>query len=300
MNAAPHTINQSRVRLSSRSPVRVEVINRQNPTGLHGHGFYEIIVVTHGEADHVTDEATERIRAGSVLILAPGQTHAYARCAGLGIINIYYLAEWFLADIRALRSIDYLVPLFFASNLYNRPPPGRIPHLRLDGAWMQQCTAELEEIRRRGEAGTVPLLYLEACFLKLLIILGQAYDRWSDAPPHHGFRHEIQRSLEEIEEIVAKQRTFGVGAVARRVGLSPDHFTRLFRAATGMSPMEYFQKHRIHHVCRRLLNSKKSVTEIAHEFGYADSTHLDRFFKRYQGTTPREYRRRFGEDKRVA
>lgn len=287
------TVQQSRVRLSSRHPVRVEARMDHKNVALHGHQFYEIVLVIEGTADHLTLEGVERIGPGSAMVVAPGQTHGYARCSKLGIINVYYLAEWFLADIQALRSIEFLVPLFFASNLYHQPPLPRIPHVVLDRDALAACRAELEDIGSHDADTDVPLLYLEACFLKFLIVVGQACARNGVSSLLRPFRGEVRRGLAEIESLIATQREFSVAQVARQAGLSTDHFTRLFKGVTGISPMEYFQKHRIHHVCRRLLNSEASITEIAHESGYSDAAHLGRYFKRYQGVTPKAYQRQW-------
>ncbi|MCP4334636.1 MAG: helix-turn-helix domain-containing protein, partial [Gammaproteobacteria bacterium] len=40
----------------------------------------------------------------------------------------------------------------------------------------------------------------------------------------------------------------------------------------------------------RLMNSKRTITQIAYECGFADSSHFSRWFKTKFGETPRSYR----------
>jgi len=42
--------------------------------------------------------------------------HSYAEAKGLVVVNVYYIAEWFLANMQALQGIDRLVPLFFSAS----------------------------------------------------------------------------------------------------------------------------------------------------------------------------------------
>ncbi|MHC4725551.1 MAG: helix-turn-helix domain-containing protein [Planctomycetota bacterium] len=37
------------------------------------------------------------------------------------------------------------------------------------------------------------------------------------------------------------------------------------------------------------------MSELALDFGYPDESHISRYFKRTQGVTPLEYRRRYGQ-----
>jgi AraC family transcriptional regulator len=44
--------------------------------------------------------------------------------------------------------------------------------------------------------------------------------------------------------------------------------------------------------CSALVFSKKSLAEVAHEFGFADQSHFTKEFRRLMQETPRAYRER--------
>lgn len=75
-------------------------------------------------------------------------------------------------------------------------------------------------------------------------------------------------------------------------GVSVQHFCRVFKAKTGMRPMEYLAKKRISEAKLMLLNTGKSIGEIAASVGYSDQNYFGMVFKKYEDMTPSDYRKR--------
>ena len=84
-----------------------------------------------------------------------------------------------------------------------------------------------------------------------------------------------------------------IDQVAEHVCLSPRHFKRRFRKATGEPPLSYLQQLRIQAAKNRLENSLDSIEEITRQVGYEDSSTFRRLFKRHTSLSPRAYRDRF-------
>jgi transcriptional regulator GlxA family with amidase domain len=85
-----------------------------------------------------------------------------------------------------------------------------------------------------------------------------------------------------------------LGALAVRVGMSPRNFARRFKAATGEAPLAYLHRLRIDRARHALESAHRSVEEISREIGYEDVAFFRQLFRRITGTSPREYRARFG------
>lgn len=81
--------------------------------------------------------------------------------------------------------------------------------------------------------------------------------------------------------------------VALLAGYSASHFSRLFHAQLGKSFSEYLTRIRIRHVQDLLLNTQKSVTEIALETGYLHTGNLSEQFRQQTGMTPLQYRKSY-------
>nr|WP_315445157.1 AraC family transcriptional regulator [uncultured Pseudomonas sp.] len=77
--------------------------------------------------------------------------------------------------------------------------------------------------------------------------------------------------------------------LAAAVNLSPFHFARVFRRATGMPPHTWLMQQRIA-TARGLLQSGCLPVEVALQLGFADQSHLSRQFKQVYGVGPAAYR----------
>ena len=72
-------------------------------------------------------------------------------------------------------------------------------------------------------------------------------------------------------------------------------FKRRFRAATGMSPIEYVHLVRLEAAKQPL----ETAERIALEVGYEDAAFFRRLFRRHVQLTPSEYRKRCGALRRA-
>jgi AraC-like DNA-binding protein/quercetin dioxygenase-like cupin family protein len=288
-----HTIDQSYVRLGARQPVRVELLDPHGLAPAHDHEFHELAFVLRGSLRHRWAEGEETLRAGDVLILTPRCVHAYDRPRGCALINLYYLADWFLGRPSALHAVPGLATVFFGAALYQ--DSGLPRRLRLDpaGAVFGRLRRELDDLLA-ADADRRSGLYHEAAFFKILDELTFALSEAGADETRLGTpSEETQRGLRHLDLLAARRQPFSAAAAARAAGWSPAHFARRAGEATGLSPRAYFQRQRVHLVCRKLLAGSASVAEIAHEFGYADAAHLNRHFRAWRGMTPTEYRRRY-------
>lgn len=280
--------------LESRIPVRVDFIPDNGNSLIHSHEFAEISIVTSGSARHLTNYSQNLLTLGSVLVLAPGQVHGFSEANNYGLVNIYYMPEWFLNNLQALQDIDHLVPLFFHNPLFLRPTAGEILHFTIDENGLQACLSELRDLQNENNRDLPQPLYLEACFIKCLTLLARAYAK--SLNPLEGSRHltdlhpAVIYALQTLEAHVANGTSPDMAGIAANCGLSLSYFCRLFKEHTGSNATAYFQHRRIHRASHKLITTKASVAEIAYSLGYADSAHFSRSFKEIKGISPRSYR----------
>ena len=81
--------------------------------------------------------------------------------------------------------------------------------------------------------------------------------------------------------------------LAKACGLSLRAFERQFQAAYHTSPHDYVRQLRVRMSSSALVYSRKTLAEIASEYGFADQSHFTKEFRRIMGETPRAYRARF-------
>ncbi len=81
--------------------------------------------------------------------------------------------------------------------------------------------------------------------------------------------------------------------LAKVCGLSVRAFERQFQAAYQSSPHDYIRQLRVRMSCGALVFSRKSLAEVATEFGFADQSHFTKEFRKFMAETPRAYRSRY-------
>jgi AraC-like DNA-binding protein len=97
----------------------------------------------------------------------------------------------------------------------------------------------------------------------------------------------VQRAKAMID--AAPERRWSLPALSSASGASPFHLCRAFGRQVGASPYAYALQRRVA-VARDRLSGPKTISRIAHEFGFADQSHFTRLFLRVFGLTPGEYR----------
>lgn len=78
--------------------------------------------------------------------------------------------------------------------------------------------------------------------------------------------------------------------ICKRIGMSLNNFYRLFLAETGTTPKHYLLNQRMESARRLLIDSEKTIDEIAFETGYADRYHFSKAFKSFYACPPVAYR----------
>jgi AraC-like DNA-binding protein len=84
-----------------------------------------------------------------------------------------------------------------------------------------------------------------------------------------------------------------VSQVARRAGIAPHHFIRLFRAVFGETPHQLRSLAQIERAKHLLVLTDHSVTEICMTVGFSSLGSFSTLFARRAGMTPSAWRRRY-------
>jgi AraC family transcriptional regulator len=157
------------------------------------------------------------------------------------------------------------------------------PHLR---AVMEAVDAELTAGGAGGPLAAESLANILAVHLIRHISAPRRSARGRDGTLPRGRLRAVVAYIEE--HLDASPSLEQMAAVVR---LSPYHFARQFKAATGLPPHRYLILRRIERA-RELLQAGTdlSLAEVAARAGFSDQSQFSRHFKRLFGVTPGQFR----------
>jgi len=100
---------------------------------------------------------------------------------------------------------------------------------------------------------------------------------------------QLRRIIEFLDAHLSER--IELADLAAMVGLSQSHFSRSFKASTGMPPYRWQLFQRIRRAQALLLDSDAALDQVAEVTGFADTVHFGRTFRKLIGATPAAWRR---------
>jgi AraC family transcriptional regulator, melibiose operon regulatory protein len=103
--------------------------------------------------------------------------------------------------------------------------------------------------------------------------------------------------VEKIAIYVAQNyaSSITVSNIGNAMGLHPDYANTIFKKAFGSTLSDYITAERISHAQRKLLTTETSITEIAFESGFNSIGRFNAAFRKINGCTPREFKKRYDQ-----
>ena len=251
----------------------------------HNHTLNEIAVVlsTGPETLHWAGRNSCKIRRGDVLLIRPGDPHAYENVGEFSVLNFLYDAE----NLPLPQLDGSELPLYseVCSPRETRADPAR-PIARMQ----EKDLAELLDLSRYliGElADPRPSgnLYAFGLFISAMVMIcrsGITFPGKIRNLPALPALHYINLHFREripVEKLVSLTK------------LSRNTLFRKFRELTGYSPINYQLNKKLEAARELLDNSDMTVGEIAFVCGFCDSNHLIRIFKEKYGCSPGKLRK---------
>lgn len=83
-----------------------------------------------------------------------------------------------------------------------------------------------------------------------------------------------------------------IESIAERVGLSVNYLRAIFKEASGISLTDYISKYRYEKALDLLVNSNLTVAAISEMIGMNSENHFYTFFKKFNGLTPTQFRKK--------
>jgi len=124
---------------------------------------------------------------------------------------------------------------------------------------------------------------IKVWLVDIYTMISEYLDRERDRSKSH-----FERALEYIQKNYRKE--VDISSVAKYAGVSYSHLRKIFRDEASENIVNYINGLRINESKRLLLVTNLTIKEISEELGYNSDQSYVRFFKKYEGITPGEFR----------
>ncbi|PXX29678.1 AraC family transcriptional regulator [Arenibacter sp. ARW7G5Y1] len=251
--------------------------------------FFELVLIKEGAGTQCINYNEDRYAKGSIFLLPPLKCHSFTIEQPTRFVFLKF-TDSFFKNINGLaidRNEWFKEASYILSN-YNQLP-GDIIKSDLDRRHMDSLIAMiLLESRNYGQESVNLITSLMTSILEILIrnIKKTSYFEF----PKNNSDERITRMLIYINENIDKTELLKVENLADVFMMSTTYVSEYFKKQVNMPLREYIIKAKLKLVEIRLLNSDFTLTEIAHELGFTDVSHLSKTFKKYSGTSIREFK----------
>lgn len=110
-----------------------------------------------------------------------------------------------------------------------------------------------------------------------------------DLKDWEGYKEEVTK--ETVKYIQEHYRSkFSLKRIGNTLQRNPYYIHRCFKAVNGITPLKYLHTLRVEEAKSLLQNKNLSMTDIALEVGYNDSSQFSVKFKEFTGVSPSKYR----------
>lgn len=265
------------------------------PILMHSHDFYELIVVTKGECRHYSDDTSHPAKAGDVFMIPPYTEHGYWTddenvslfnlIISNDILNDYKVQLNKYPGIKILFEVEPQIRQAFNDSSLNINVPQDI---------LKDFVGDFEELisadKTRDKDDGVMFDLKTVCLLcKLAGLISEKYATITD-DSRKSADYMILKTTQYMEENYFSKIT--VDDLSRIVNMSAPNFYRYFKKVFNTSPMEYLKRIKISHATAMLSSTDKSISFIAQECGFFDSSHFTHTFEQATNMNPKEFRRK--------
>jgi AraC-like DNA-binding protein len=258
--------------------VAVEPRTPQPSFPLHGHDFYELVIVASGNGWHVLNGEPHLLSCGDVVYLETDDRHAFDEVHDLYLTNVIYRPNDGLLHPDRLR--PYLQP--------GSDEMGERRHWQISDdarARLRPLLSALaEESSKQDDASQ---LMAQSLFVQLIVGLWR--ERFASDGEQLSARGRMAQVLEYLRHNCT--RAIDLDELAQRFGYSARNLRRVFREATATTPHDYLVKLRLARAMVALRKSDANVTDVALASGFNDGNHFSYAFRKLVGMSPSRYRR---------
>lgn len=257
--------------------------NGSHPYEAHIHSFYQIIWFRKGTGVHYVDFKEYPVADNTMFFISPGQIHYFETGRQVEGVVIHF-NESFLSDEGSSENV------FLKYNVFNAFDASPYYLIRWENAGKLALLVNEMEEETRNEGLFAHSDLLKYLIKMLLIYVQRTGERGHGLPLciNNAANRTFVRFRQSLEHHYRSMHT--VKEYAAHLNVSTKTLTNCVYESSHSTPLTLINDRIVLEAKRQLLHSSLKVKEIAFQLGFEDPSYFIKFFKRYVGCLPAEFR----------
>ena len=259
-----------------------------NVDDIHKHTFYEILWTEKGISKQTIDYKEYEVQPNSLFFISPNQVHQFEEWRPLKGGTILFTEDFFLLHHN---NKDKLFELSFLDNFYSNPC---IQLSKSNFAEIKQTIDLISKEQKRidrSQTITQSLLHI------LLAQVQRCIDIATEKPISKKYLILFKQFKSLLDKHFAENKT--ASFFAQQLHITTHHLNLITKEVTGKTASEVIRARSILEAKRLLTFTDKTVTEIAFELNYTDSSYFAKTFKAETNQSPIAFKTEMSEKYRT-
>jgi len=247
----------------------------------HKHTFYHLVLFTKGGGTHAIDFRTFPVLPYQIYFMVPGQVHSWSFEGEVDGYVIHFSEDFFRSFLLAN---DYLAQFpFFSGDIEDQVINIRKELQSKVGSLFEDIIAESEKPGRMG------IDLIRSLLLQVFILLMRTgYDQTEKQ--NSTYNHTLLKNFRQLVE-----KNFGTLRLPKEYAellyITPNHLNAICNDMLGVSAGEVIRNRVLLEAKRLLINLDLNISEIGYRLNFNDNSYFTKFFKKYTGQLPEEFRK---------
>ncbi|RYY55898.1 MAG: AraC family transcriptional regulator [Chitinophagaceae bacterium] len=248
----------------------------------HRHSFYHFVLFTKGAGTHSIDFTEFEVKPWQVYFMAPGQVHGW---------NFSGKTDGFIVNFAADYFRDFLLAPDYLSRFHFFGGDADNGICQLPVGVRELVKGMFEELLVLNEgAGTLRYDRIRVQLLQFFLLVEASCGTAGNGVVPHPGQLIVQGYRKLIDQHFIRLKL--PKDYAKLLSVTPNHLNAVCRELLGKTAGEMIRDRLLLESKRLLVNAGMTVREIAYELDFRDNSYFGRFFKKYTGQTPEEFRKR--------
>jgi len=255
------------------------------PKRVKQNSFFELVYVLSGKGRHCLNDNRMEYSTGDLFLLTPEDQHDFSVDEPtdfffLRFNDIYLKSNGIVKD--NIQRLEFL--LYSAKQV-----PGTLLQTGTDKPLVKAMVDSIvrAQINRDNCWDKLTLALINA----FVVIIGRNIEKNLPENFQEDKEDKVLDIIQYIQANIYNPQLTKAEHISEKFAVSIVYLGRYFKKHTGKTMQDYIASYKIKLIENRLQYSTMRISEIVDEMGFADDSHLNKFFKKQKGMNPSEFRK---------